>query len=203
VKRVVAMSSIPSPTRTITSKLRYGEKINVETPTTIFGLLEFENGAIVSLGTSWDVWSHGHSNMELYGELGTLHVPDPNFFGGDVRMTKGNKPVAKLPAFAHPFALPNEQHAQGTRANYRAAGLADMAQAIIEGRPHRCSQEMALHAIEVMTALLKSGEAGKPIAMTTSCERPAPLGIAEAKALLSKKARAGDSATARKRKKAN
>jgi len=187
VKRVMAMTSIPSPVRTITSKPRHGEKIAVETPTTIFGLLEFENGAIISLGASWDVWSHGHSNMELYGEEGTLHVPDPNFFGGELRMTKGDKPVTKLPAFSHPFAVANEQHGGRAMANYRAAGLADMAQAIAEGRPHRCSMELALHAIDVMTALLKSGETGRPVAMTTSCDRPAPLGVREAKSLLAKK----------------
>ena len=73
-------------------------------------------------------------------------------------------------------------------ANYRTAGLADMAIAIGEGRPHRCSMEAALHAIEVMTGILKSGETGKFVAMQTTCERPAALGIAEAKALLAKKA---------------
>ena len=73
-------------------------------------------------------------------------------------------------------------------ANYRTAGLADMAIAIAEGRPHRCSMEAALHAIDVMTGILKSGETGKFVAMQTTCERPAALGIAEAKALLAKKA---------------
>ena len=38
-----------------------------------------------------------------------------------------------------------------------------------------------------MTGILKSGETGKFIDMQTTCERPAALGIKEAKALLSKK----------------
>ena len=54
----------------------------MNTPTTIHALLEFDNGAVVTLNTSWDVWKHGHAPMELYGEEGTLFVPDPNFFGG-------------------------------------------------------------------------------------------------------------------------
>ena len=37
---------------------------------------------MVTLNASWDVWAHGHAPMELYGEEGTLFVPDPNFFGG-------------------------------------------------------------------------------------------------------------------------
>ena len=95
-------------------------------------------------------------------------------------------PYAKLPAWAHPFSVPNQESSRGPVANYRTAGLADMALAIQSGRPHRCSQEAALHAIDVMTAILKSGESGKFVAMQTTCERPQALGIAEAKALLAR-----------------
>ena len=184
VKQVVAISTIPSTERTITSKPRAGEKVPVNTPTTIHAVLEFVNGAVVSLDASWDVWKHGHAPIELYGEEGTLFVPDPNFFGGDVRFTREGKAVKALPKWQHPFAVPNEKHAQGMMANYRTAGLADMAIAIQEGRPHRCSMEAALHAVEVMTGILKSGETGKFVTMQTTCERPAALGVKEAKALL-------------------
>ncbi len=88
VKRVTAMSSSASEYRTITSQPRHGEKIKVETPTTIHAIMQFHSGAQITFGSSWDVWQHGHSNMELYGQTGTLHVPDPNFFGGEVRITE-------------------------------------------------------------------------------------------------------------------
>ena len=84
VRYVTAMSSIPQKERTITSQPRYGEKIPVTTPTTIHAVLEFANGALITLGASWDIWKHGHRNMELYGTEGSLVVPDPNFFGGDL-----------------------------------------------------------------------------------------------------------------------
>ncbi len=187
VKRVAALAATPQKERTISNGPRNGEKIPVTTPTTLHALLEFENGAAVTFNASWDVWQHGHSPMELYGEEGTLHVPDPNFFGGTVRFTKGAKPAKKLPKWPHPFGVPNQKHSQGMMANYRTAGLADMALAIVAGRPHRCSMELALHAVDVMTAILKSGESGKFVAMQTTCERPAALGPKEAKALLAKK----------------
>jgi hypothetical protein len=63
-----------------------------------------------------------------------------------------------------------------------------MAQAIAEGRPHRCSLELALHAVEVMTGVLLSGEEGRFVAMTTTCERPAALGPDDAAALLTDEA---------------
>ncbi|TIX26375.1 Gfo/Idh/MocA family oxidoreductase, partial [Mesorhizobium sp.] len=119
VKQVAAFATTPAKERTISSKPRAGEKIPVNTPTTIHGLLEFENGAVITLNTSWDVWAHGHAPMELYGETGTVFVPDPNFFGGDVRFTQDSKPVKKLPKWKHPFGVPNEMHSQGMMANYR------------------------------------------------------------------------------------
>ncbi len=187
VKQVAALTTIPFKERTISSKPRFGQKVPVNTPTTIHALLEFANGAAVSFNASWDVWQHGHAPMELFGDEGTIYVPDPNFFGGNVRYTQKADLVKKLPKWDHPFAVPNQQHAQGMLANYRAAGLADMAIAIGEGRPHRCSMELALHAVDVMTGVLKSGETGKFVAMKTTCERPAALGVREARALLARK----------------
>lgn len=180
VKRVTAMSSMASEERTITSQPRAGEKIKVETPTTIHSVLQFESGAQILYGTSWDVWQHGHSNMELYGQTGTLHVPDPNFFGGEVRMTNKGAFVNIAEEWAHPFSVAN----QDIRANYRTAGLADMALGILEGRPHRCSLDFALHVVDVMTSILKSGEEGRFVDIATTCARPEALGPDAARDLL-------------------
>lgn len=186
VKRVTALAATPQKFRTISNGPRTGQKVPVDTPTTIHSVIEFENGAVVTLNASWDVWAHGHAPMELYGEAGTVYVPDPNFFGGNVRYTTGASEVKKMPAWKHPFGVPNEKHSQGMMANYRTAGLADMALAIQGDRPHRCSLELALHAVDVMTAILKSAETGKFVTTQTTCERPAALGPKEAKALLAR-----------------
>ena len=180
VKRVSAMASATFATRTIGSGPREGEEVPVDTPTNIHALLEFDNGAIVTLGASWDVWAHGHANMELYGEDGSLFVPDPNFFGGDLEVAGPDKEREAIGYGDHPLGIPN----QDDRANYRCAGLADMAQAIAEGREHRCNIDLAVHAVEVMTGILKAAEAGSAVEMTTSCTRPEALGASEAAALL-------------------
>ena len=181
VRRVAAVSTIPTRTRTILSEPRHGEEIPVRTPTTIHGILEFHSGAVVTLVTSWDVWAHGHKPMELYGTEASLDLPDPNFFGGELVVTRANREPSVVDAWDHPFSVVNQE---GGHANYRAAGLSDMALAIHEGRPHRCSMELALHAVEVMTGLLKSGENGQFVNMTTTCNRPAPLDPDDARALL-------------------
>ena len=183
VKQVAALTSMANPTRTITSEPRKGEVIPVETPTNIHALLEFQNGATVTLSASWDVWSHRHGNMELYGTDGSLFLPDPNFFGGTVSASGRDKDIQPVEMWDHPFAVTNQEHPVGPMANYRTAGLADMALAILEGRDARCSLERALHGVDVMVSILQSGETGQFVELTTTCTQPAALGIEEATAL--------------------
>jgi predicted dehydrogenase len=185
VKSVSAVSAMPAGFRTVSAGPRAGEQIAVATPTTVHGLMTFENGAVVTLNASWDVWHHGHSPMELYGETGSLYVPDPNFFGGAVRYTEARALVDEAMEWPHPFGLANSSNMAGQAvANYRCAGLADMVHAILQDRPHRCSLDVALHAMDVMTGMLRSGKTGKFVSMTTTCARPAALGVQDAEALL-------------------
>jgi len=184
VKRVAALTSTPQPEREILSEPLKGQMIEVNTPTTLMALLEFQSGAVITLAASWDVWSHGHAPMELYGTEGSLFVPDPNFFGGEVRMSERGGTVEPLAPWSHPFGIANEPGGASPRANYRSAGLADMADSIRTGRPHRCSLEMSLHAVDVMTAILQSGETGAFVDLSTTCDRPEALSPEAAQALL-------------------
>ena len=182
VKRVMAMTATPASHRTITSEPRAGELVPVGTPTTIHALLEFASGAVVTLGASWDVWAHRHHEMELYGEDGSLFVPDPNWFGGTPLLT-AREEAAETGDWDHPLSVANDRK-HPEKANYRGIGLADMAAAIAEGRDHRCDHRLATHVVEVMTAILAAGETGTARRMETTCDRPAPLSPEEARALL-------------------
>ena len=185
VTRVAAMSNKAQKERTITSQPRAGETIPVEVATTIHALLSFESGAVVTLNVSWDVKAHRHANMELYGTEGALFVPDPNHFGGTLGQADASGDVTELPVWDHPFGKLNwDLDGKNPRANYRTAGLADMAAGIIDDRPHRCGLELAVHVTDVMTSILKSGETGKFVDMTTTCARPEALGPDAARALL-------------------
>lgn len=186
VKAVTAMASTGFKTRTIGSGPREGENVPVSTPTNIHAVLEFQSGALITLGASWDVWAHRHENMELYGNEGSLYVPDPNFFAGDVLLAGQEEgETVEVTPRNHPFSVINSKDSRDIdRANYRGAGLADMAAAINEGRQHRCSLELATHVVEVITAILRSAENRCCVEMTTSCTRPEPLNPAQAKALL-------------------
>ena len=184
VKRVAAVAGMARKVRVIRSAPRKGEKIKVTTPTTIHALLHFANGALVTLSASWDVYAHRHQNMELYGSAGAIFVPDPNFFGGEVMVAGTDAKTKPLRDWKHPLGIANQEHSHGKVANYRCAGVADLAQAILDKRDARCSIDRMLHAVDVMTAILKSGETHEFVDLGTTCTRPKPLGIAEARALL-------------------
>jgi predicted dehydrogenase len=184
VRRIGALATSATPTRTIGSGARAGQDIPVKTPTNIHALLEFHSGATVNLTTSWDVWHHRRNHFEFYGTEGTLYVPDPNFFGGTVEVAGRDGVVTALEPWDHPFGKINQNHNGRDLANYRTAGLADMVAALQGGRDARCSLERTLHGVEVMTACLKSGETGQFVTLTTTCTRPAALSPDEARALL-------------------
>ncbi len=185
VARVSAMTGMASETRTIGSAARKGEVIPVETPTTAHALLEFHSGAIITLGASWDVQAQGHRNVELYGTKATLVPQDPNFFGGVTTVIQRDGTSQTYDAADHPLAVPNrDTDGPSPRADYRTAGLADMADAIQGDRPHRCALEMAVHVTEVLESILISGEEHRFVPINTTCTRPAPLDAQAARALM-------------------
>ncbi len=191
VKRVSALLNTGRKQRTINSQpnnKRNGEKLKVTTPTTYHALLEFVNGACITVSLSWDVWAHRHQNMELYGQTGAMFVPDPNFFGGDVMVAGSDQKPVPLKAWDHPFGVNNwgnnNSQTDVVWANYRCAGLADMASAITRKKLPRCDVSLVAHVVEVMTAMMESGKAYKVVTLKSTCKRPAPLGPDEARALM-------------------
>ena len=177
VRRVTAFGTRGFPERVVTSEgPRRGDLIPVEVDTHVAGALEFACGAVVSLVTSWDIWAEQLYRLELYGSEGTLLLPDPNFFGGASRLSRRGGPFEAVEPTDLPYARDNRVTNRGTNvADYRIIGVVDMARAIQEGRPHRCSGELALHVLEVLTALGRSAEAGQAVAIETPCTRPEPL----------------------------
>ncbi|OED36468.1 oxidoreductase [Chromatiales bacterium (ex Bugula neritina AB1)] len=183
VKSVVAMAGKPFASRTVTSEPNPGSVIDVNVDTSVRSILQFDQGAQVSFTVSWDVWAHEHNNMELYGTKSTLFVPDPNRFGHSVRINDGETESIIEPLQV--LGSANFEDMNGEMiANYRGIGLADMVAAIDEGRPHRCSGELSLHVIEVMTSILESAESRQFIELSTSCSKPEALDDTAAKTLM-------------------
>ena len=184
ISEVTALHSMPEKERIILSEENYGKVIQVNTPTTIHSILKFKNGSLVTLGASWDVWKHGLPDMELYGSRGSLKIPDPNFFGGQVQKCDPEGNFENIVKWDHPFGVENEENESDSFANYRSVGLSDLAFSIEKGDTPRCSIDLAIHCIEVMIAILKSGEKGSSIKISTSVKRPRSLLTEEAKNMM-------------------
>ena len=152
VKSVYAAGTKAFQERTITSKPKFGKKIPVKVDTHNVGILSFENGAVVTLVTSFDVIAHTMPNIELYGTEGSIKVPDPNKFGGSVQLaTREERQFKDVPLIS--------KYSE----NSRGIGIAEMILAINENRTSNASGELALHVLEIMEAFLKSSERGAPV----------------------------------------
>ncbi|HLJ71459.1 MAG TPA: Gfo/Idh/MocA family oxidoreductase [Roseiarcus sp.] len=185
IARVQALTSIGEAKRLITAPgPNRGKTIKVETPTTALALLEFANGVHLVAGMSWDVWRHGAAPIEIHGTEGSLRLPDPNFFGGVVEVSKRGGEWAAHDTSADPFGVLNQPAAEPKVANYRVLGIADLAAAIREKRPPRAGGDLALHALEAMEAILRAGAERRAIRLPPADVRPAVLSEKEARALL-------------------
>ena len=164
VSRVTGSARIGFPMRTITSQPLAGTTIEVETPTHIAAVLDFESGPLVTLTTSFDVKAHTLPPIEIYGSEGTLLVPDPNTFGGPVRIRRhGEKDWTEVPL------------AFGYSNNSRGLGVADMVSALENKREHRANAHAAYHVLDVMHSILDSAETGQRIELASSMTRPSPF----------------------------
>jgi predicted dehydrogenase len=164
IRRVTGSARVTFQERLITSQPLSGTPITVNTPTHVAGVMDFEGGPVGTLVTSFDVWSEDHSRIDLYGTEGTLSLPDPNTFGGPVRVWRSEENAWSEIPLSHPYSE-----------NSRGLGLADMARAIRSGGKHRASGELGFHVLEAIHAFLASSETGRHVEVTSDFERPEPL----------------------------
>nr|WP_304212349.1 Gfo/Idh/MocA family oxidoreductase [Fredinandcohnia onubensis] len=167
MKRIAGTTRISYPERTILSEPKKGTKIDVVTPTHIAGTVDFASGAIATITTSFDAFG-GTSlpPIEVYGSEGTLLVPNPNTFGGPVKIRiKDEKEFVEVPLI---FDNPT---------NNRGIGVADMANAILHNQSFRANGELAYHVLEAMHGFHDSSDSGRHYVMESTCEKPAMLNM--------------------------
>ena len=185
VSGLIGMTKRSFDKRIITSKPHYGETIDVDVDTYLTGTMQFSSGAIATIFTTFDVYygARNSARFEVYGTKGTLYVPDPNSFGGPVRLIRPEDQVrltAGDPAF---LGMANDPWA-GTREipllfdyceNSRALGLSDMCKALETGREYRANYKQQHHVLEILTGFEKSSASGRYIPLKTKYTRPMPM----------------------------
>ena len=178
-KNVLSQSLQNTSKRVIGIGPKKGKIIKVKCPTTYFSTIMFKNGTIIRLTLSFDVISHLRNHIELYGEKGSMVVPDPNMFGGSVLISKKmnsnwknyktNKTTLGKINIRTQSARANESP---TNANYRGAGLAEMINAIKNKKKHRCNGDLSLHVLNIIDAIHRSARKKKKIKIEVDCSKP-------------------------------
>ena len=163
VSEVFAMTKKSFPERLITSEPHRGEIIKVDVDTYLAGSMRFRSGAIGTLFTTFDVYYPGQARLEVYGSKGTMFVPDPNCFGGEVRLFTPEKGMETIPLI------------EGYPENSRGIGIRDMARHILTGSEFRCGYKQTFHALEVMEGFSVSGREKREVKITSEYERSGRL----------------------------
>ena len=138
--------------REVLSEPLKGTKINVEVPTHVAALLQFESRATATLVTSFDVWDSKTPHIEIHGSLGSMILPNPNWFDGEVLVSRFDDRVWQplSPQVKDPI-------------DRRGLGVIDLVRAVRIGQEPLLSGSLGLHVLEVMEAIAVSAESGERI----------------------------------------
>ncbi len=177
--------------RTIGIGPKKGKKFKVECPTTYLSTITFKNDSVIRLTLSFDVIAHQRNHIELYGEKGSMIVPDPNMFGGSVLTCNklGDNwkefKTTKMPLGRINIRTQSSRaNETPTNANYRGVGLSEMAYSIENKRKHLCSGEISLHVLDIITSIMKAASSGKIQYINTFCVKPKKFSKLDIKKLL-------------------
>jgi predicted dehydrogenase len=166
VVSVVGAASHTRATRAIGSGPRAGTVIPVDVDTHVTGVLRHASGALSTLVMSFDSVATRASEIEIHGQTGSLVVPDPNGFDGDVQLHELGGAWRTLPPSA------------GYRSAGRGYGIADLA-VTPPGVPARANGDIAFHVLDIMTSLLAASASGGTVAVESTCERPAAVPLSD------------------------
>ncbi|MDO5751595.1 Gfo/Idh/MocA family protein [Arthrobacter sp.] len=162
ITKVAAVGNTAFPTRTIGSGPKEGEVFDVEVPTHVSAIAQFASGASSHSVFSFESPRARMGFVEITGTEGTISLPDPNNFDGDIRLCRrGEEDWTTIPC-------------EGAE-NGRGMGVLDMARAIRAGVPHRAPGELAYHVLDAMVSISESVESGEFVAVNSTAPASAPL----------------------------
>ncbi len=165
VRSVAGFASLRVAERTIEVGPRQGEVFSATTPTHTTAALQLDSGATATLVASFEAPSQYVCDLRIYGSEGTLELPDPNFFGGTIRLRRGRGDWEDVTYPSH-----------GTREG-RGLGLAEMIDAIDAGRSHRASGQLGRHVVGVARGILEAAATSATVDIEARVDQPAPLPV--------------------------
>jgi predicted dehydrogenase len=151
IAAATGFATTPVSERTLAVGPRLGERFAVEVPTLVTAALRLERGPVATLTTTFEATGQYETALVINGTEGSLSLPDPNDFGGDVQLRRGRDERTTV-----------AYESLGAR-DTRGLGLHEMVEAMAEDRPHRASGQLALHVLEIAGAVLRSAAEGRTV----------------------------------------
>ena len=149
-----------------------GTSFRIGSPDLIVAAIELDGGAVLRLTSSFYVGRPAAQigSLEFHGDDASLALGSFQEFDAKVQVGaygESYKPVALV--------------RPGYRGTAWARGVAEMASAIAEGRPHRASAEQAAHVVDIIeSASTSMADGGRPIAIASTFDAPPLMPWAEA-----------------------
>jgi predicted dehydrogenase len=142
-----------------------GEAFRIGGPDFIVATVEVGDGAVLRLTSSFYVGrpARNRGAIEFHGDAGSLCLGSFQDFDATVEVGTFGGEYETVAPVRTPY-----------RGTAWARGVADMAAAIGEGRPHRASGEQAAHVVDIIEAVDRSmaGD-GRSVAVSSAFEPPA------------------------------
>lgn len=162
IRKVAAVGSKAKDVRVIGSGPKAGEEFTVEVPTHVSAMAQFENGQSSHSVFSFESPRKRMGFVEITGTEGTLSLPDPNYFDGEVRLWQAGAEEWTV--------VPATGPSQG-----RGMGVLDMARSLRAGVPHRATGDLAYHVLDTMVSISESVDSGQFIDVESSAPASAAL----------------------------
>ncbi len=165
IERVAGFAASRSFERTIEIGPRRGERFTASTPTHTSATMQLADGITANLIASFEAHDQYICDVAIYGSEGVLLLPDPNAFGGAVRLKRGRGGWEDVP------------YASRGGADARGIGLHDMVESIAAGVPHRASGLLGAHIVDVARSILLSAGEGRIVEIASTVGQPEPLPV--------------------------
>lgn len=144
----------------------YGKDYSYDNEGQVNAIIRTESGVTGTFTLNGESLLADMAVFTIYGTEGVLKLTDPNGFGGELRLVTFEKWQ-----FSEQV-LENDLPYGG---NSRGLGPAEMAAAIAEGRPNRAGAQMAVHVLDIICAMMESGEKKCFLSVESTCRRPEAL----------------------------
>lgn len=151
VKEVCSIVENNKPIRVgkVEGTAAFGKEYAFPNEAQVTAILRMESGVVGTLTINGESIPDDLLHFRIYGEKGVLELPDPNRFGGPIRVHRADCSWEEVPN-----DLPFSE-------NSRGIGPYEMAQAMEEARRNAANKEQALHVLAVMEAIMESSKTGR------------------------------------------